>query len=664
GDPVPATIAGDDDTGTAVIEMASASGLGLLPTDDHGVARRDARTASSRGTGEMIVAALDAGCRRIVLGVGGSANTDGGAGMMTALGVRLLNADGAPVAPGGGGLSELVAAEIDDLDARLSETEVVLAADVTNPLLGDNGAAAVFGPQKGASPDDVAQLDRNLARLVEALAEAAGPAARQAADAPGAGAAGGVGYAALALLGAVRRPGIEVVIDLVGLGDLVRGADVVITGEGSLDGQSLGGKTPLGVASLARQHEVTTVLAVCGRTTLAEAEHRSAGFDRVWALTDIESDVARCMSDAGPLLRRLGASISAYLMTTDGVTMSSSPSTDSSRIAEVNRPERIREQIEALRHDRGEPRNGGEQSPAATPIQAERTAAYDLVIKGRRILTTAGIAEREIGIVDGTIVAIEPYGRGLQGTETITLTEEETLIPGLVDAHVHVNEPGRTDWEGFASATKAAAAGGVTTIIDMPLNSIPSTVNGPALELKRLVAEGQAFVDLGFWGGAVPGNLDDLRELHDDGVFGFKCFLLHSGVDEFPHLEADELEEYLRVLVSYDALMIVHAEDSRTIDRAPQPDGDVYARFLASRPRGAENLAIAEVIERTRWTGARTHILHLSSSDALPMLATAKADGLDITVETCPHYLTLMAEEIPNGGTAYKCCPPIREIGN
>ncbi len=246
----------------------------------------------------------------------------------------------------------------------------------------------------------------------------------------------------------------------------------------------------------------------------------------------------------------------------------------------------------------------------------------------------------------------------------IELADDEILIPGLVDAHVHVNEPGRTDWEGFLSATKAAAAGGVTTLLDMPLNSIPSTVNRPALELKQLVAAGQVFVDVGFWGGAVPGNKAYLRELHDDGVFGFKCFLLHSGVDEFPHLEPDELEDYLELLHSYDALMIVHAEDSRAIDRAPNPEGDVYGRFLASRPRGAENLAIAEVIERTRWTGARTHILHLSSSDALPMLRSAKHDGLDLTVETCPHYLTLTAESVPNGSTAYKCCPPIREIGN
>ena len=328
------------------------------------------------------------------------------------------------------------------------------------------------------------------------------------------------------------------------------------------------------------------------------------------------------------------------------------------RLASVNEPDRIRAQIAELRAQRGEPESSDDRPGRSAGH------AFDLVIRGRQVLTTAGITDREVGVRSGRITAIEPYGSDLQGTEVIELAADETLIPGLVDAHVHVNEPGRTDWEGFASATRAAAAGGVTTILDMPLNSIPSTVTGAALEYKQLVAEPQVFVDVGFWGGAVPGNKGYLRELHDSGVFGFKCFLLHSGVDEFPHLEPDELEDYLTVLRSFDALMIVHAEDSRAIDRAPNPQGDVYGRFLASRPRGAENLAIAEVIERTRWTGARTHILHLSSSDALPMLRSAKADGLDLTVETCPHYLTLMAEEIPNGGTAYKCCPPIREVEN
>ncbi len=297
-------------------------------------------------------------------------------------------------------------------------------------------------------------------------------------------------------------------------------------------------------------------------------------------------------------------------------------------------------------------------------IEDAAGADYDLVIRGRRIMTTAGEVPREIGVRDGRIVAIEPLGNALAGAEVIELADDEVLLPGLVDTHVHVNEPGRTHWEGFASATRAAAAGGVTTIIDMPLNSIPPTTSVAALEVKREAARNQAFVDVGFWGGAIPGNQADLRPLHDDGVFGFKCFLLHSGVDEFPHLEPDEMEADMAVLRDFDSLLIVHAEDSRAIERAPSAEGDQYQKFLRSRPRGAENVAIAEVIERARWTGVRAHILHLSSSDALPMIATAKRDGVRLTVETCPHYLTLIAEEIPNGATAYKCCPPIREVGN
>ncbi|MCA0154945.1 allantoinase AllB [Tsukamurella sp. M9C] len=292
------------------------------------------------------------------------------------------------------------------------------------------------------------------------------------------------------------------------------------------------------------------------------------------------------------------------------------------------------------------------------------TAEYDLVVRGRRIVTTAGTVAREVGIRDGRVVAIEPLGNGLTGREVVELTDDQVMIPGLVDTHVHVNEPGRTEWEGFESATKAAAAGGVTTLVDMPLNSIPPTVDREALRIKREVAGPKAHIDVGFWGGAVPGNKGELRGLHDDGVFGFKCFLLHSGVDEFPHLTADEMEEDMAELATFDSLMIVHAEDSRAIDHAPEPEGDKYSKFLASRPRGAENVAIADVIERARWTGARAHILHLSSSDALPMIATARRDGVKLTVETCPHYLTLLAEEIPNGGTAFKCCPPIREASN
>ncbi|MFC4902621.1 MULTISPECIES: allantoinase AllB [Kocuria] len=333
----------------------------------------------------------------------------------------------------------------------------------------------------------------------------------------------------------------------------------------------------------------------------------------------------------------------------------------------VNDPERIRRLIADHRREHGLPDDTGDAPRTGADEQgtnARDHREFDLVVRGRNVSCGDHFAPREVGVRGGRIVAVEPLGAGLRGREVLELADDERLLPGLVDTHVHINEPGRTEWEGFASATRAAAAGGVTTVLDMPLNSIPATVNVPALEYKRLFAQDNVFVDVGFWGGAIPGNTPDLRELHDDGVFGFKCFLLHSGVDEFPHLEADEMEEDLAEIKTFDSLMIVHAEDSRAIDRAPHPEGDVYENFLRSRPRGAENLAIAEVIERTRWTGARSHILHLSSSDALPMLATAKRDGLDITVETCPHYLTLLAEEVPNGATAFKCCPPVREVGN
>ena len=288
----------------------------------------------------------------------------------------------------------------------------------------------------------------------------------------------------------------------------------------------------------------------------------------------------------------------------------------------------------------------------------------DLLFRAPRVITVAGEVARCIGVRDGRIAVIEPIDAELDADEVVELGDDEVLIPGLVDTHVHVNEPGRTEWEGFASATRAAAAGGVTTIVDMPLNSIPPTVDVEALAVKRRVAADQAYIDVGFWGGAVPGNVPDLRGLHDAGVFGFKCFLLHSGVDEFPPLDPEGLELALKEIASFGAMMIVHAEDAHAIDRAASPRGDNYTDFLSSRPRGAENLAIAEVIELARWTGCRVHILHLSSSDALPMIASARRDGVKLTVETCPHYLSFVSEEIPAGATQFKCCPPIREAAN
>jgi allantoinase len=291
-------------------------------------------------------------------------------------------------------------------------------------------------------------------------------------------------------------------------------------------------------------------------------------------------------------------------------------------------------------------------------------AEFDLVIRGERIITRAGEVPRCVGVRDGVVVAIEPLEAVLDGAETVDLAPEEVLLPGLVDTHVHVNEPGRTEWEGYETATRAAAAGGVTTILDMPLNSIPPTCTVDALEIKRAAAAGKCHVDVGFWGGAIPGNLGDLRGLHDAGVFGFKCFMTPSGVDEFPPLDAEQLEEYLGVLRSYGATLIVHAEDSTAIERAPAAHGRRYVDFLASRPRGAENVAIAHLIEAARHTGASVHLLHLSSSDAVPMIRTARREGVRMTVETCPHYLVFEAQAIRDGATQFKCCPPIRESDN
>jgi allantoinase len=282
----------------------------------------------------------------------------------------------------------------------------------------------------------------------------------------------------------------------------------------------------------------------------------------------------------------------------------------------------------------------------------------------RAVLSTAdGLTERPVAVLlDGErIEAVLHRDAPVAADREIVLAADEVLLPGLVDTHVHVNEPGRTEWEGFASATRAAAAGGVTTLIDMPLNSLPPTVDAAALAIKRKAADGQCSVDVGFWGGAVPGNLADLAPLHEAGVFGFKCFLLPSGVDEFPPLDRAGLAAALAEVAAMGALMIVHAEDPGLVTDA---HGRRYADFLASRPRAAEDTAIAGLLELAEQTGARVHVLHLSSADALPMIARAKAAGLPVTAETCPHYLALTAEEVPDGDTRFKCCPPVREEGN
>jgi len=285
--------------------------------------------------------------------------------------------------------------------------------------------------------------------------------------------------------------------------------------------------------------------------------------------------------------------------------------------------------------------------------------AFDLVVHATTAHIDGATREAWIGITDGRIAEIS---EGVLEGPLVTLAEDEVLIPGIVDTHVHVNEPGRTEWEGFASATRAAAAGGVTTIVDMPLNSIPATTTVEALAAKRAVAT--VSVDTGFWGGAVPQNLGALRPLHEAGVFGFKAFLAPSGVPEFDHLNAEQLERALAEIADLGSLLIVHAEDPGVLDAHANHGGADYHAFVESRPDEAEVTAIERVIAGVRRTGARAHILHLSSASALPALRAARAEGLPITVETCPHYLTIAEEQIADGATQFKCCPPIRHDAN
>jgi glycerate kinase len=301
GEPVDTGYAVRD--GVAVVELADACGLVRLPGH-----RPAPLTASSAGAGEVMRAAADAGCRRMVLGVGGSASTDGGAGLLAALGARILDQRGRPVPPGGGALDRVRLVELSGLHPWFGRHELVLASDVDNPLLGPHGAAAVYGPQKGADPDDVAQLDRALARWSAAVAAARGePAGRHghpAADRPGAGAAGGVGFAALAALGATVQPGIDVVLDITDLRRRLPGAGLVVTGEGTLDAQTLRGKAPAGVAAAARACGVP-VVAVAGQVTLSAEQLRAAGLAAAYALLDLEPDRSRAIAGAGPLLERL-----------------------------------------------------------------------------------------------------------------------------------------------------------------------------------------------------------------------------------------------------------------------------------------------------------------------------------------------------------------------
>lgn len=295
-------------------------------------------------------------------------------------------------------------------------------------------------------------------------------------------------------------------------------------------------------------------------------------------------------------------------------------------------------------------------------------ATDDLIVRGKRVITPDGDHEAAIHIRNGVIAALSEFNDVAAGAP-IHEADDLVVMPGIVDTHVHINEPGRTEWEGFSSATRAAAAGGVTTLIEMPLNSIPATTSTAAFRAKLAAAAGKLWVDVGFWGGVVPGNIAELRPLWEVGVFGFKCFLVPSGVPEFEHVTKEHLRAALPELAVLGAPLLVHAEMPEPIEKAvanlsKNVSPRRYGTWLASRPRDAENEAIALLLRLSREFDARIHIVHLSSSDTIPVLQHARNEGAKVSVETCPHYLAFAAEEIADGATEFKCAPPIREREN
>jgi len=283
----------------------------------------------------------------------------------------------------------------------------------------------------------------------------------------------------------------------------------------------------------------------------------------------------------------------------------------------------------------------------------------DLVIRGRRVVTPEGVHEATVHVAEGRIVRVGAWEEVMPDVPVVD-AGESVVMPGLVDTHVHVNEPGRAEWEGFETATRAAAAGGVTTILDMPLNSIPATTTADALEAKRQTAREKSVVNVEFIGGVVPGNAGELEALRDAGVRAFKCFLSPSGVDEFPAVNERDLREAFPVLARLGLPLMVHAEDPACL-LPSRGASRVYGDYLTTRPVSAERAAISLLTRLMARAPTPVHIVHLSSATSLDIVRTARARGLPLTVETCPHYLTFAAEEIPDGATEYKCAPPIRD---
>jgi allantoinase len=296
----------------------------------------------------------------------------------------------------------------------------------------------------------------------------------------------------------------------------------------------------------------------------------------------------------------------------------------------------------------------------------------DWVLRGRRVVTATGVGPAAVHVRGSTIVRVADHGDVAHvAPGSVVDAGDLVVMPGLVDTHVHINEPGRTAWEGFDTATRAAAAGGVTTLVDMPLNSVPPTTSMAGLEAKAAAAEGKCWVDIAFCGGAVPGNTHELASMFASGAIAFKCFLAESGVDEFQHLGEDDLRTAMRALAEIGAPLLVHAELPGPLAEAAALQKDIspsearrYETYLASRPKSAEDRAVELVVGLSRELGTRAHIVHLSSADALGILRRAKDDGAPVTAETCPHYLHFTSERIPDGATAFKCAPPIREAEN